>query len=197
MAFQTNPFTNTNSTTDQHQVLKPSAAAISTAAAVAALNCSFQPQTNNNINVNLVEAAHILSANAAGTGTGIRPSSSSSNKQKMTQATTAYHQAPFCHSNTNDDNFTRAQMVQQHPVNIHSGARGKNNRDHTPFAGSQPMSFNSSHSYSYHKPVHVQDCTPAIFQKVPLRRGKWTAVSSSSEDCYSVIGYVITHFVSS
>jgi len=185
MAFESDPnTTKTNSSSYQmqlHQDLKPSAAAISIAAAVAALNESFQPsslQTSVNINLNFaaVAAANALSANA----TDNRPisSPSTSNQQTTTQVANAFHQASYCHSNSGSNNnntntLAHLQHPALHPASMLAKPNGNQNHVHASFTLPQQMNFNSVQSYSYHRPK--QKSAPTIFQKVPLRRGKWTA----------------------
>jgi len=161
------------------QDFQPSADALYTAASVAALNGSFHPVTHANadvINVDVgigmttpenVSAATVTGGNMAMPSIG--------NSQATIQAATTYNpHASYCNSSNNP-----LALLQHQAMNPAMQSKPNHNQSHSSFALPQQLHFNSLHSYPYRGPA--QDSTPAIFQNVPLRRGKWTAVSNKTK----------------
>ena len=172
----------------QGHIVTPSPAAISTAAAVAAINGSFQ-QAQSQVAASSSSAAPmnhspisaatkaIVSASSAAGSKPILSVATSTSTQSQPQGTAKYHtlgtttSLPIHHMNY-QQNAALVQNQQAAAAQVQASAFSS-------FALPQHLNYNthSFHSYSYRRPP--PDATPQIFQKTPLRRGKWTPVSKS------------------
>jgi hypothetical protein len=180
----------------QHgQILTPSSAAISTAAAVAAISGSIQQAQKSTVTSKVTTGQSNLSPVATSTAMSLSsgskpilslptPSSTSSGNHSQgvryqtvhgmnNGSTTTKPSLPVRHMQQNSANVTGlAHTLAQSSSQVQAST-------YPSFALPQHIDYSTnSFHYTYRPP---QDATPQIFQNTPLRRGKWTTVSAQSD----------------
>jgi len=168
MVFHSDSDQNTDSQSYQ-QEFRPSADAFYTAASVAALNGSFYPETQAN--------ADVINADV-GMTTSEHVSAATVTVNKGNSQATIKAAATYPHSSYRNSSNNPLALLQHPAMNPAMQSKPNDNQNHSSFTVPQQQQFNTLNSYPYRG--HAQDSTPAIFQNVPLRRGKWTAVSNTA-----------------